>query len=356
MKARGMRHALALAYFAVFAALLLALAATAYFGQPSNGDPVVRMNLPARAAKHALKAQGIRFPALSVPASTIVPPALEPSPAVLQPPSTMPAGRNLVADPALIEETPEGPLPRIAKSGLMPMNAYAPAVPPGKAPRIAIVITGLGISAKGTAAAIQGLPPGVTLAFAPYETDVQRWVNEARRQGHEVLLEVPMEPYDFPDSDPGRHTLRAAVGEESNITRLTWSLTRFTGYAGVTNLLGGRFLSDPDSLEPVMAYVARRGLFFFDGGPQNRSVAPDVARRIGAPYVQSLVTLDTIQAGMEIDARLSELEKLARANGAAAGSGFLHPATIDRIANWAKGLAERGVVLVPASAIVMPSK
>ena len=106
------------------------------------------------------------------------------------------------------------------------------------------VISGLGISAKATSAAIAGLPADVTLAFAPYDDDVQRWVSEARRQGHEVLLELPMEPYDFPDSDPGPHTLRAGVGEESNTQRLTWSLTRFTGYAGVTNLLGGRFLGD----------------------------------------------------------------------------------------------------------------
>jgi polysaccharide deacetylase 2 family uncharacterized protein YibQ len=266
------------------------------------------------------------------------------------------AGRNLVADPALIEQTAQGPLPRIAADGRMPMTAYAPPVLPTRNPRIAIVVSGLGISARATAAAIQGLPPGVTLAFAPYENDVQRWVAEARRTGHEVLLEVPMEPVDFPDSDPGPHTLRAAAGEETNTDRLTWSLTRFTGYAGITNLLGGRMLADTDSLEPVMIYVARRGLLFFDSGPAARSVAPDIARRINAPYVQSAVTLDTIQTGMEIDARLSQLEQLARTNGTAAGTSFVLPVIIERISNWAKGLEGRGFVLVPASAIVSPSK
>jgi polysaccharide deacetylase 2 family uncharacterized protein YibQ len=59
---------------------------------------------------------------------------------------------------------------------------------------------------------------------------------------------------------------------------------------------------------------------------------------------------------MEIDARLSELEKLARTNGSAAATGFLLPVTIDRVANWAEGLEGRGFVLVPASAIVAPSK
>jgi len=165
-----------------------------------------------------------------------------------------------------------------------------------------------------------------------------------------------MEPYDFPDSDPGPHTLRAAVGEETNNERLVWSLTRFTGYAGVTNFLGGRFLADADALEPVMTFVARRGLLFFDSGPQGHSVAPDIARRINAPYVQGAVTVDTIQSGMEIDARLSQLEQLARTNGWAAGTASASPVSLDRIANWAKGLSGRGFVLVPASAIVAPSK
>jgi polysaccharide deacetylase 2 family uncharacterized protein YibQ len=266
------------------------------------------------------------------------------------------AGRVLVADPALIEQSEQGPLPRIANDGREPMTAYAPPAPGGKAPRIAIVISGLGISARSTSAAIKELPENVTLAFAPYADDVQRWVVEARRDGHEVLLEIPMEPYDFPDSDPGPHTLRAAVGEESNMQRLIWSLTRFTGYAGVTNLLGGRLLADGDSLEPVMTYLARRGVLFFDSGPQAHSVAPDIARRIAAPYVQSAVSLDTIQTGMEIDARLSELEKLARTNGRAAATGFLYPVTIERVANWAHGLSGRGFVLVPVSALVVATK
>ena len=353
---RRMAQTLALAYFVVFAALLFLLAGIAFFGRPSDGDPVARLALTPPPARHAKQA------VVHPPVTTA--PAAPPVSTVPVPPQVVPAnvdrpvlvGKNLVADPALIEVTPQGPLPRIASDGRMPMNAYAPPVPATKGPRIAIVIGDLGISAKGTAAAIQGLPPGVTLAFAPYEDDVGRWVGEARRTGHEVLLEVPMEPFDFPDSDPGPHTLRAAVGEESNTERLVWSLTRFTGYAGITNFLGGRFLSDADSLEPVMTYVARRGLLFFDSSPQGKSVAPDVARRINAPYVQSVTAIDTIQTGMEIDARLSQLEQLARANGSASGTATASPIVIERIANWAKGLQGRGFVLVPASAIVAAPK
>jgi polysaccharide deacetylase 2 family uncharacterized protein YibQ len=383
---RGFPPALSIAFVAVLVLFLLLVAGIAMFGKASDGEAIVRFTLHAMPAHHARIAAartarparaaantnliGAAPPPASPPAVATQPssPSATAAPAsaplkqapVVLPPSIIPgkidkpifAGRALVADPALIETTAAGPLPRIADDGRMPMNAYAPPVSAGTRPRIALVMSGLGISAKQTAAALDRLPPQVTLAFAPYSGDVQRWVSEARRRGHEVLLEVPMEPYDFPDSDPGPHTLRAAVSEASNTERLTWSLTRFTGYAGITNLLGGRFLADPDSVAPVMTFLARRGLLFFDSAPDSRSAAPDIARQTNAPYVRGTLAIDAIQTAMEIDARLSDLETHARASNSASGTGFVFPVTVERVANWANGLSGRGFVLVPASAIV----
>jgi uncharacterized protein len=265
------------------------------------------------------------------------------------------AGRALVADPALIENSPQGPLPRIADDGRKPMTAYAAPAPGGKF-RIALVVSGLGLSAKATGAALAALPPGVTLAFVPYAGDVQHWVSQARQSGHEALLEVPMEPFDFPDSDPGPHTLRSGVDRDANGERLDWALSRFTGYAGVTNLLGQRFLADADALSLTMTQLSRRGLYFYDNGAVPQSAAADIAGRSGAPFAKATETLDGIQTALEIDKHLSDLETQARDHGSAVGSGFLYPITVERIAAWAKGLEKRGFVLVPLSAIVTPTK
>ncbi len=267
-----------------------------------------------------------------------------------------PAGGPNIANPALLEKTPDGYLPRISDTGLWPLHAYAAPVASSNRPRIAVVIGGLGISAKATAAAITLLPSGVTLAFAPYANDVQRWVSLARQKGHEVLLQVPMEPYDFPDSDPGQYTLRSSVGEEGNTKRLNWAMSRITGYIGVTNLLGARFLSDSGAVEPILTTLMRRGLMFYDNGAANRSVAKDVAGRLGSPFAQASLTIDSIQASLEIDHRLADLETEARAKGSTAGTGFVYPVTIERVALWARGLPGRGFVLAPVSAIVAGEK
>jgi polysaccharide deacetylase 2 family uncharacterized protein YibQ len=372
-----------------WALVLIVLAATAvsiqFFGQPAE-ETVVGV-LPARPPVHETKQAAMPVPpppppapagptVFETPPGGIVPAELSPAekaavaalPPPLQPqaqqtapeqnPTVLPPlkGGTAVANPALLEKTPQGYLPRIADSGLTPMQAYAAPVAAANRPKIAIVVGGLGISARDTQAAINVLPPAVTLAFVPYFADVQNWVLLARQKGHEVLIQVPMEPYDFPDSDPGQYTLRTSSGEEANTKRLSWSLSRFTGYVGVTNMLGGRFLSEAGPLEPMMTYLMRRGLLFYDNGAATHSVAPEVAARLGVPFAQATNTIDSIQAAMEIDRRLADLETEARAKGKAVGSGFRYPVTVERVTLWSRTLPSRGFVLVPISAIVTAAK
>lgn len=336
----------ALAFASSFTVCLLAAGSLAItlFGRPHG--PAITLDLAAAPAAQATAAPAIAAHQANIPAPAAPGPITK----------HLYAGKALLADPALIENTPQGPLPRIADDGRKPMTAYAAPAAGGAKFKIAIVVSGLGLSASATKAAIDALPPAVTLGFAPYAEDVSSWTSLARARGHELLLEIPMEPFDFPDSDPGPHTLRSGQSENANLQRLTWALSRFTGYAGVTNLLGQRFLSDSDALSPTMTYLGRRGLYFFDNGSAAQSVTPIVGAQVGMPLAQSGPAIDSIQTALEIDRRLSDLETQARANGSAVGSAFLYPVTIARLAEWAKGLQARGFVLVPVSAIVNQPK
>lgn len=336
----------ALAFAASFTVCLLAAGALAItlLGRPHG--PSITLDLPA----------GV-LPKAAPSTVQATPSSIADGPAISPVTKTAFAGKALLADPALVENNALGPLPRIAADGRKPMTAYAaPAPVAGQKFKIAIMVGGLGMSASATKAALDALPSGITLGFEPYAGNVSQWVAEARSRGHEVLLEIPMEPFDFPDSDPGPHTLRAGQEEVGNIQRLNWALSRFTSYAGVTNLLGQRFLSDTDALSPVVTSLNRRGLYFFDNGAASQSVLPTVASQLGMPAAQSGAALDTIQTALEIDHHLAELETQARANGSAVGSAFLYPVSIARIAAWARGLELRGFVLVPVSAIVTQPK
>jgi uncharacterized protein len=262
------------------------------------------------------------------------------------------AGGNLVADSALIEDSAEGPLPTVARDGRAPLRAYARAFDKNeKQPKIAIVITGLDVGASDTANALAKLPPAITLAFAPFASDIQSWIDKARGAGHEVLIEIPMEPFDFPDSDPGPHALLVGASAAENLKRFDWALSRATGYVGVTNLLGGRFLGETSAIEPIMAETAKRGLLFFDDGANSNSLTLTAARHKNVPLATGTTLLDSVPAADAIDAKLAALESAARQDGFAIAVGSVTPITVDRVAQWASDAEAHGFALSPVSAL-----
>ncbi len=154
-------------------------------------------------------------------------------------------------DRRISERGRHGLLPKQGPDGLRAADVYARPVTSQQrnAPvRIAIVVGGLGINNVITQEAVQRLNPSISLAFAPYGADLERQVARAREDGHEVLLQAPMEPFDYPDNDPGPHTLAVALPEAQVADRLQWLMARFPGYVGVVNFMGGRFMSNEAAL------------------------------------------------------------------------------------------------------------
>jgi hypothetical protein len=264
------------------------------------------------------------------------------------------------AEAALTEKGRHGPLPRIAADGSRPSEAYArPVKPiPGKpdAPRVAIVIGGLGVSAAASADALNKLPPAVTFALMPYASDVAQLAARARSDGHELLLLAPMEPFDYPDNDPGPQTLLTTLDSAHNIDRLHWLMSRFQGYVGVANLMGGRFTSSEQALTPVFKELGKRGLIYLDDGSSPRSQAMQAAFAANLPFAKADVVLDSVPNAADIDRALGRLERVARERGSAVGIAGPMPVAIERIGKWAKSAQSRGLLLVPISAVASRGK
>ncbi len=258
---------------------------------------------------------------------------------------------GLMLDPRVSERSQAGILPRVGDGGLLPRMVYARPFAPVSKPVIAVVMTGVGIGARGTADAISKLPGEVTLAFAPYGRDLENQVLRARREGHEVLLQVPMEPQDYPESDPGPHTLKANAPARENIERLHWLMSRFTGYVGLTNFMGSKLTAETGAYGSLLEEINRRGLLFLDDGTSSRSRTIEIGQRIGLP-AQIADRIYETGGTKALETLLAETEELARKNGRAVLSVPALPANIDKIASWARELAARGLVLAPVSAII----
>lgn len=252
---------------------------------------------------------------------------------------------------ALLEGSAFGRLPVRAGDGRRPLDVYAGAPARAGGTRVAIVVGGLGISQTGTQKAVQNLPPGVTLAFAAAGNSLDRWMQAARRNGHELLLQAPMEPFGYPQVSPGEHTQTVASAESGNFDALHWAMGRLTNYVGVMNFMGARFNSDPRALEPFLGELSRRGLLYLDDGTSPRSVSRDVAVAGSTPFASSDLVLDEDRTSDAIARQLDTLERIARAKGTAIGVASAFDTTIASIARWAKEAEARGIEIVPISAL-----
>jgi len=258
-------------------------------------------------------------------------------------------------DPRIVEESRFGMLPRIGDDGARASRVYArpaPAGAVGHPARVAILVTGLGISQSATGDAIVRLPPEVTLAFAPYGGDLERLVARARNAGHEVMLQVPMQPFDYPDNDPGPHTLTVEADTDENIERLHWVMGRFSGYTGIVNFMGARFTADADVLAPIVEEIAGRGLAIVDDGSSSRAQLAPLARAADVPTARAGFVLDAVPRAEAIDAVLADLEAHASEHGFAFATASALPVSVARIEAWAREAADRGILLMPVSAAV----
>ncbi len=255
-------------------------------------------------------------------------------------------------DPALVEDSEQGPLPIISQDGRQAWRVYSrPFNVLDSRPKVAIVLTRLGQNPEVIRAAIR-LPGVVTLAFLPQTRKLEEWVKEARDAGHEVLISLPMEPLDFPRSDPGPYTLLTTLDQVENVRRLEWVLSRTTGYVGVTNFQGSRFASDSRAFRPIMNELKRRGLLFLDARSSVVSVTPQLIKSTGIAGETADKFIDTETSELRILASLEEVGEIARNTGSAIAVGEPYPVTIGTVREWLKRLDEEGLVAVPLTAVV----
>lgn len=332
--------------------------ATAVPEQPDDGE--------------ALESEAVQ---VALPPAEPAPEAADPEPAA---PETA-APESTPAQPAPAEATESGaaeppaaaPETPAAEAEAPVQQALIPVIPPApeqlapwqrysqpfnledQRPRIAVVLSGLGLSDSATEAAIEQLPAAVTLSFSPYARGLERWIALARARGHEVMLDLPMEPVSFPNEDPGPQALLTSLAPETNLDRLDWVLSRGSAYVGLAGSMGSRFTATRESVEPVLQEVKARGLLFLDRRTTEESLVPTLAEEIGLPYAVNSRTVDERQASrVAIDARLAQVERIALTDGAAIAMAQPYPVSIERLAEWAADLPARGFAVAPISALV----
>ena len=255
--------------------------------------------------------------------------------------------------PHITEETETGPLPVIAPDGRQPWLEYSRGFKRAdRKPRIALIISNLGLSDTYTKATLELLPEDITLSFSHVAPRLKSWVREARQKGHEILLDIPMEPIGFPKNDPGRATLLTSSNEVENLNRLEHIMKQAGGYVGLLGTLGTKFMLHSETFLPVLRSIKQRGLIYVDSRSTSRSLGPELASSIQLPKAFNNVFLDKEPSQEKIKNKLDELERIALKRRFAVGIAQPLPITIEILSQWTKGLKTKQISLAPITAIV----
>ena len=331
----------------------------ALVNDPLGGEPVgvvaISRALPPHGAPQGAQAQSAQAPeGENAGEAGAVQAAEAPAngPLIIKVPDVL-AAKAAAAPTVLLENSHYGDLPRIAADGRRPAEVYAykmKAIPAAGKPCVAILVDGLGLSSELTEKAIADLPGAVTLGFNPYGDEVAALVEKARAAGHEVTLQLPLEPFDYPSNDPGPQTLLTGLPASANMDRLHWVMGRATGYIGLSSYMGGRFLGKEQALAPVLTEIGHRVLLFVDSGVVPDSLAPKIGAASGVVVALGNGSIGATPEGPDIDTALARLEDEARHNGTAIGVSRASPLALQHLQTWLRGLQDRGITLIPVSA------
>lgn len=216
--------------------------------------------------------------------------------------------------------------------------------------KVAVIIDDMGMDRRRTQVALT-LPAPVTFAWLPYAPQIQGWVDEGRAAGHEMLVHMPMEP-DSLTTDPGPTALKSTMSPAELAAMLDKNFSAFDGYVGFNNHMGSKLTRDPTAMAQVMQQAQRRGLLFVDSRTASDSVAADMAAVLGVPHAARDVFLDHYEDSASVMAALISLEETARRKGYAIAIGHPKDNTLSALREWLPTLAEKGLLLVPVSALV----
>lgn len=220
-------------------------------------------------------------------------------------------------------------------------------VPPGAAVA-AIVITDLGLDADNLKRAREIFPKEVTFALSPQTPNLNQVIQDLRTEGREVIMMVPMEPLDYPSSDPGPNSLLTGINPEDNLTRLREYLKGTNGIVGVTNFMGDGFVRSVEHVRPFLTYLKSQGYLVMDTTtPEKSEILPLITELQMTSTLVKAQTFEEISSKMTKEAVFSNLERLSKRDMKVIAYGMSYPNDMNAISNWAKSLNGKGITLVP---------
>jgi polysaccharide deacetylase 2 family uncharacterized protein YibQ len=219
-------------------------------------------------------------------------------------------------------------------------------------PLVAIIIDDMGYDKK-IAKKLSQLDGGITFSILPHSPYQKSVARLAHKNGLDTMLHLPMEPFEYPQVDPGPGTLLTTMTPDQLIRTLENNLASVPHIKGVNNHMGSKMTAESSQLYQIFSILKKRNLYFIDSRTSVKTVCKPSARLFQIPFAQRDVFLDHFQEPDFIRKQIKELIRIAQRHGHAVGIGHPHTITYEILREMMPELQKK-VKLVPASEIVHP--
>jgi len=197
-----------------------------------------------------------------------------------------------------------------------------------------------------------------TAAVLPQLHGTRAWVERLRKNDTEVLLQLPMEPLNYPKRDPGPGAVLVDMSPGQIVRTVHKDVEDVPRAVGATSYMGQMALGDEAAMGATMQELKRAGLFYLDVRAVPTSVATDHAAHEGVLWFKADVQLEALG---RYDAQVRSLTRLldsavdlARRRGYAIVVAHPDAATLDVLARAVPKLKRSGVRFEVLSSLLTP--
>ncbi|MGG3306774.1 divergent polysaccharide deacetylase family protein [Paenibacillus lautus] len=172
-----------------------------------------------------------------------------------------------------------------------------------KTNKLAVIIDDFGNDQKGTQEMLS-LPVKITVAVMPFLPTSVKDAEAAHRQGHDVIIHMPMEPKQGRASWLGPGAILSSLTDEEIRKRMEEAIDSIPYAVGINNHMGSKVTGDERVMSIVLDVCRERGLFFIDSKTNYYSVVGKLAAEKGMPSIANDIFLDDVHTVQHVSKQL----------------------------------------------------
>ncbi|WP_234489428.1 MULTISPECIES: divergent polysaccharide deacetylase family protein [unclassified Paenibacillus] len=176
--------------------------------------------------------------------------------------------------------------------------------------KVAIIIDDFGNGQGGTEEMLS-LPIKLTVAIMPFLPTSKTDAELAHKQGHDVIVHMPMEPKQGNPKWLGPGAITSNMSNEEIRQRVEEAIDNVPYAVGMNNHMGSKITGDERIMSIVLEVCRERGLFFVDSKTNYHSVVGKLAVQMGMPPVANNIFLDDRHTVSHVSKQMKAVETWA---------------------------------------------